>query len=206
MIERLAEIADRAVSRETFELLETFAELIRRESDKQNLVSAASIEHLWERHILDSAQFVRFEHHSGAAWADVGAGAGLPGLVIAALVEGPVTLVEPRRLRAHFLERATAQLGLAPRVSVVAAKAEHVSGQYDMITARAVASLGRLLALAHHLSTDKTVWILPKGRNARSELDEARRNWHCEAQIVPSRTDPESEILLLRRVTAKGKR
>ena len=206
MIERLAEIADRPVSRETFELLEIYAKLLIRESHQQNLVSAASIDNLWERHILDSAQLVRFERQSGAAWVDVGAGAGLPGLVIAALVDGPVTLVEPRKLRADFLERATAELGLADRVSVVAAKAERLSGHFDVITARAVASLDRLLALARHLSTDKTVWVLPKGRNARSELDEARRNWQCEAQIVPSRTDPESEILLLRRVTAKGKR
>ncbi len=206
MIEQLAEIAGRPVSRETFRLLEHYADLLRREAGQQNLVSASSVAKLWERHLLDSAQLVRFEPGPGAAWVDVGAGAGLPGFVIAALVEGPVTLVEPRKLRANFLERAAAELGLAGRVTVVSAKAERLSARFDVITARAVASLDRLLALAHHLSTDKTVWVLPKGRNARSELDEARLRWHCEARTEPSRTDPESEILLLARVTAKGKR
>jgi 16S rRNA (guanine527-N7)-methyltransferase len=126
--------------------------------------------------------------------------------VIAILVDGPISLVEPRRLRAQFLERVVGELGLANRVTVVASKAERAVGQFDVITARAVARLDRLLDLSTHLSTKNTVWVLPKGRGASSELDEARRSWHCEAQSVPSRTDPESEILVLRDVRVKGKR
>jgi 16S rRNA (guanine527-N7)-methyltransferase len=75
-----------------------------------------------------------------------------------------------------------------------------------MITARAVASVDRLLRISTHLSTRKTVWALPKGRSAHSELVEARRNWQCEADSVPSCTDPESEILVLRDVKARGGR
>lgn len=206
MIERLAETAGRPVPRETFELLDHFAALLREEAARQNLISAATIHNLWERHILDSAQLVRFEPKVGASWVDIGAGAGLPGVVVAAIVEGPVSLVEPRRLRAEFLERAVVELGLANRVSVVAAKAERAAGRFDVITARAVARLDRLLKLSTHLSTKNSIWVLPKGRNARSELDEARRSWQCEAETVPSRTDPDSEILLLRRVRAKGTR
>lgn len=206
MIERLADIAGRPVSRETFELLDHYAALLRAEAARQNLISAATIHSLWERHILDSAQLARFEPKAGASWVDIGAGAGLPGVVVAAIVEGPVSLVEPRRLRAQFLERVVAELGLANRVSVVAAKAERAAGRFDVITARAVAKLDRLLKLSTHLSTKNSVWVLPKGRNARSELDDARRSWQCEAETVPSRTDPESEILLLRRVRAKGTR
>ncbi|MBA3527012.1 MAG: 16S rRNA (guanine(527)-N(7))-methyltransferase RsmG [Pseudomonadota bacterium] len=206
MIEQLEETAGRDVPRETFELLERFAALLREEATRQNLVAASTIHNLWERHILDSAQLVRYEPHAGAAWIDIGAGAGLPGLVVAALCEGPILLVEPRRLRANFLERAVAELGLADRVTVLAAKAEKAAGQFDVITARAVARLDRFLELSTHLSTKNSIWVLPKGRSARSELDEARRSWQCEAQSVPSRTDPESEILLLRRVKAKGKR
>ena len=204
MIERLAEIADRDVPRETFSLLEHYAALLRDEAGRQNLISASTIHKLWERHILDSAQLVRFEPRPGASWVDIGAGAGLPGVVVAILVEGRVSLVEPRRLRAEFLDRVAAQLGLANRVSVVAAKAERATGQFDVITARAVARLDRLLELSTHLSTKNSIWVLPKGRNARSELDEARRSWQCEAETVPSRTDPASEILLVRRVRAKG--
>ena len=206
MIERLAEISGRLVSRETYASLERFVALLSKETVSQNLIAASTIHNLWDRHILDSAQLVRFEPRPGASWVDIGAGAGLPGLVVAILIEGPVLLLEPRRLRAEFLVRAVAELGLGNRVSVLAARAERATGHYDVITARAVARLDRLLDLSTHLSTKNSIWVLPKGRNARSELDEARRSWQCEATSVPSRTDPESEILLLRRVRAKGNR
>jgi 16S rRNA (guanine527-N7)-methyltransferase len=206
MIDRLAEAAGRDVSRETLDLLERYADLLREESAQQNLVSASTIESLWERHILDSAQLVRFAPSPHASWADIGSGAGLPGLVIAALVQGPVLLIEPRRLRAEFLERCAAQLGLGGRVAVAASKVEKASGRFDVITARAVGSVGKLLELSTHLSTRNSLWVLPKGRSAQSELAEARRHWHCDAETVPSFTDPESEILLLRNVKPRGGR
>ena len=206
MIDRLAEVSGRPVSRETYERLVRYGALVRDESARQNLVSRATLDALWERHVLDSAQLVRFEPQIGASWVDIGSGAGLPGLVIASLVVGPVLLVEPRRLRADFLGRAIAELGLHPRVSVASMKVEKVAGRFDVITARAVAPLDRLLAISTHLSTRKTVWALPKGRSVQSELAEARRNWQCEATSVPSRTDPESEILVLRNVKARGGR
>jgi 16S rRNA (guanine527-N7)-methyltransferase len=91
-------------------------------------------------------------------------------------------------------------------LTVVGGKAERASGSDDLITARAVASLPKLLEMSTHLSTRKTRWILPKGRNAESELVEAQRNWHCEAELVPSCTDPDSRILVLSGVRAKGRR
>ena len=206
MIERLAEVSGRPVSRETYERLARYAALVRDESARQNLVSRATLDALWERHVLDSAQLVRFEPQNGASWVDIGSGAGLPGLVIASLVIGPVLLVEPRRLRADFLGRAIAELGLEPRVSVASVKVEKVAGRFDVITARAVAPLDRLLGISTHLSTRKSIWVLPKGRSAQSELAEVKRNWHCQATSVPSRTDPDSEILVLRSVKRKGGR
>jgi len=206
MIGRLAEAAGRDVSRETFDRLERFAALLREESRRQNLISVSTLESLWDRHLLDSAQLVKFEPKAGAAWADIGSGAGLPGIVIAALVEGPVLLIEPRRLRAEFLQRVVAELGLADRVSVAPCKAESARGHFDVITARAVAAVDKLLRISTHLSTRNSVWVLPKGRRAQSELAEARRHWHCEAETVPSFTDPDSGILLLRNVRAKGGR
>ena len=206
MIDRLAEVSGRDVSRETFGRLERYVALLREEAGRQNLVSHSTLGSLWERHILDSAQLVRFEPTAGASWADIGSGAGLPGIVIAFLVDGPVLLVEPRRLRAEFLSRVVAELGIDGRVAVAPTKVERTSGQFDVITARAVASVDRLLAISTHLSTRKTTWVLPKGQSAQSELADARRNWHCDAEIVPSETDPDSEILLLRNVKARGGR
>lgn len=197
MRERIAAAAERDVSRETFDLLERYVDHLRTTASEQNLVSAASLEHVWDRHILDSAQLVRFEPRPGASWADIGSGAGLPGLVIAALVDAPVTLIEPRRLRADFLTATAAELGLATRVTVLQSKVERVSGSFDVITGRAVAALDRFLSLSHHLSTRNSVWVLPKGRSAESELAEARRSWQYDARIVPSCTDPDSRIVVL---------
>ena len=202
----IAVAAGRDVPRETVGKLEQYAVLIREENERQNLVSRSTLEALWHRHIIDSAQLVRFEPRRGASWLDIGSGAGLPGVVIACLVDGPVTLVEPRRLRADFLENCVAALGLAGRVAVHQAKVERISGRFDSITARAVASADRILALSAHLAHSGTKWVLPKGKTAQSELAEVQRNWQCSARVEASLTDPESAILLLEQVRAKGKR
>ena len=202
MIDRIEEIAGRHVPRETFHKLSAYARLLKTESVRQNLVSAASIEQLWERHILDSAQLARFEPFPGASWVDVGSGAGLPGVVIACLVGGPVTLIEPRRLRADFLARVVEDLGL--NAAVLQRKAEKAEGRFDVITGRAVARLGEFLKLSAHLSTRKSVWALPKGRGAQSELAEAQRTWQGTFHVEQSVTDHESYIVVATGVRAKA--
>jgi 16S rRNA (guanine527-N7)-methyltransferase len=204
MIETLDRAAKRLVSRETFERLETFAARLREENERQNLVSASTLDWLWERHILDSAQLVAYEPEARASWVDIGSGAGLPGVVIACLVDGPVTLIEPRRLRADFLEQTIESLRLNAVVKRM--KAEAVTGQFDVITGRAVAPLDRFLGISHHLSHAGTIWVLPKGRNAKSELAEARRNWQCTVCEMASITDPESTVLVLSGVQGRRKR
>jgi 16S rRNA (guanine527-N7)-methyltransferase len=201
VIARLEQAALRPVSRETFERLQRYVALLREENARQNLVSAATLDQAWERHIVDSAQLVRYESRPAAAWIDIGSGAGLPGIVIACLVEGPVTLVEPRRLRAEFLHKAAESLQL--RVTIEAAKVERVAGRFDVITARAVAPLAKLLEISAHLSTRKAVWALPKGRGAPAELAEARRTWQGDFRVEPSVTDDESEIVVATGVRAK---
>ena len=206
MIEALERAAGRPVSRETFSLLQQYIERLTAANAAQNLVAASTIEGVWDRHILDSAQLAQFEPSAGASWVDIGSGAGLPGIVIAALTEGPVTLVEPRRLRAEFLHETVVALGLAGRVSVQLSKIENIRGKFDVITARAVAPLDRLLGLAHHLAQNETVWALPKGRSAKSELAEAQRSWQCVARSEPSCTDPDAIVLVLSKVRAKSNR
>jgi 16S rRNA (guanine527-N7)-methyltransferase len=201
VIEQLERAAGRPVSRETFERLELFVARLREGSRRQNLVSLSSLDQIWERHVLDSAQLVRFEPTPSASWVDIGSGAGLPGVVIACLVEGPVTLVEPRKLRAQFLQETIGFLGIA--AAVICAKAEKADGRFDVITGRAVASLTQFLRISHHLSTKKTVWALPKGRNAQSELAEARRTWQGMFHVERSVTDPDSFIVVGTGVRAK---
>lgn len=94
------------VSRETMARLGDFTALLRAESERQNLVSKSSLDALWRRHIADSAQLISFAPSSEASWVDLGSGAGFPGLIVALLHRGPVTLIEERRLRVDFLRRA----------------------------------------------------------------------------------------------------
>ena len=201
MREKLAAATGRPVPRETLDRLNAYVGLLRTESRRQNLVAAGTLDAIWERHVVDSAQLARFEPFAGASWIDVGSGAGLPGLIIACFTDGAITLVEPRRLRAEFLREAVVKLGLS--ATVVQAKVERVGGKFDVITGRAVAALPRFLGLCDHLSTRNTVWVLPKGKNAQSELAEAQCSWQGVFHVERSVTDEDSRIIVATGVRAK---
>ena len=193
------------VPRETMDRLDAFGAMLREENARQNLVSRASLDRLWLRHIADSAQLLRFAPSPTATWVDLGAGAGFPGLVVAALHRGPVTLIEERRLRVEFLRRAAESLGVA--VEIIAGKVERFeSRSFDVISARAFAPLGRLLQLGTGLSTTKSVWLLPKGRGAQTELEALDPSWQGEFRLEPSVTDPEARIIVAEGVRKAGRR
>jgi 16S rRNA (guanine527-N7)-methyltransferase len=200
--EQLEQVTGMHVSRETREKMARYIDLLREENLRQNLISAATLDRLWERHILDSAQLLRAVQSYSGQWVDVGSGAGLPGVIVAILSGNPMTLVEPRRLRTEFLDRVVADLALS-NVTVTRAKIETVKTRFDRITARAVAPLSKLLGITSHLQHSRTVWVLPKGRNAKSELAEAEGSWHYDLRVEPSCTDAESSILLLSNLRAK---
>jgi 16S rRNA (guanine527-N7)-methyltransferase len=204
MIDEIAAASGRDVPRETFEKLERFAELLVEENERQNLVAPGSIAQLWTRHILDGAQLFGMAGREGA-WLDIGSGPGLPGLVIAILGGRPMMLNEPRKLRADFLRRAVTELGIS-QVEVADCKVERLTGKFDLITARAVARLDRLFAMACHLAHSETKWVLPKGESAQSELDEALEAWQGGFRLVPSRTHPASAIIVAEHVQRRGKR
>ena len=194
LIDQLRAAAGRDVSRETLDRLLLYERLLREEGRRQNLIAASTLGTFWERHILDSAQLLRFAPGPSATWCDIGSGAGLPGIVVACLVESPVTLIEPRRLRADFLHRVVARLGL--KAEVLATKVERAEGKFDVITARAVAGIADLLKISAHLSTRNTIWALPKGRNAAAELVEAKKSWQGVFHVEQSVTDPDSRIIV----------
>jgi 16S rRNA (guanine527-N7)-methyltransferase len=185
------------VPRET--RLAAFVDLLREEAGKQNLIAPSTLDQVWARHIVDSAQLLAHAPDDGV-WLDIGSGAGLPGLVVALLRDAPVELVEPRKLRTDFLSRVVAELNLTG-VTVHTDKIERTKGHATVISARAVAQLSDLFRIARHRSTSSTVWVLPKGRNAQSEVEEARRNWHGSFHVERSITAPDSLI-----VVAKGVR
>jgi 16S rRNA (guanine527-N7)-methyltransferase len=194
------------VPRGTMERLEGFIALLRDENERQNLVSRSSLEHIWTRHVLDSAQLAPLAPRGAATWLDLGTGAGFPGLIAALLHRSKVTLVESRRLRADFLRRAAERLGVADRTEIICARVETIAPRpFDVISARAFAPLGRTLALGAPFSTSGTRWILPRGRSAKSELDAARASWQGDFRIEPSLTDPDAGIVVAERVRPKPK-
>lgn len=192
----------RSVSRETLERLEAFDAALLKWSSAINLIAKATYADSWSRHILDSAQLYPLARPNFRHWADLGAGGGLPGLVIACLAaeENPgalITLVESDARKAAFLATTARQLGL--NVKVLRERIEKAAPLgADILSARALAALPLLLSYAHrHLDPEGTA-LLPKGRNAAQEVEDARQSWHFVLEITPSRADPDGAILVLR--------
>ena len=194
------------VPRETIVRLDAFVGLLREENKRQNLVSRATMDGVWARHIADSAQLLRFAPGHDASWVDLGTGSGFPGLVIAALHNGPVTLIEERKLRVDFLQRAAVLLGIDAKTEIIGRKVERMEARpFDVISARAFAPLDRLFDLGTRFSTNKTRWILPKGRNAQSELEAAESSWQGAFRLEASVTDPDARIIVAEGVKRKRK-
>lgn len=198
------------VSRETMERLEQFAAFLTREAASQNLVSASTLDHIWARHIADSAQLLRLLPDDGWQWnnwLDLGSGAGFPGIVVAILTGKPVTLLESRAGRIEYLQRAVEMLDLEKNVDIAGMPLEKMkTSQYAVISARAFAPLPRLLTGAARFSTENTYWLLPKGRNAARELMEAQENWNLDFHVEPSITDADAGILVGKLRFGRGNR
>lgn len=198
-------LANLDVPRETLTRLTAFEAFLRAENAHQNLVSTASLADFWTRHVQDSAQLIRFAPAGAQTWLDMGSGAGFPGLVVALLHRSRVTLVENRRLRIEFLQRAAHLLGVD--VEIVGADiAKLMPRPFDVISARAFAPLAKLLAAGLPFSTPNTHWILPKGRKAKSELEAASASWQGDFRLEPSLTDDEAQIIVARGVQQKVER
>lgn len=189
------------VSRET--LLDRYASLLVHESQHQNLIATSTLDSLWARHLVDSAQLVPMAADApDGCWIDIGSGAGLPGIVAAILTDRPVVLVEPRAKRVEFLRRVADQLGLSARVQVQPSRIEtfRPSRAAAVVSARAVAELSQLIASTIHCTDSSTIWLLPKGRSAQSEVEAARTKWQGVFHVEPSITQPDSGVVLARGV------
>lgn len=181
------------------------AEMLREANMAQNLVSAASLEAVWQRHFIDSTQLLDHVPRETRTWLDLGTGAGFPGLAVAIVrPEMDVHLVESRPLRSRWLNEAVKALELR-HVSIAPTPLEKVpTAEYSVISARAFAPLPRLLRLAARFSTSDTTWVLPKGRSAAQEL-ESLSGWDHTFHVEQSRTDPQSGIIVGRLSGKKGR-
>lgn len=174
--------------------LAIFAALVIAENERQNLIAPSTIEAIWSRHIVDSAQLAPLAQPG--LWIDVGTGGGFPGMVIALIRPEPMMMVEPRKRRAAFLEDCATELALT-NVRVMARNIERIDELATTISARAVASIEKLLQIAAGCAKEGTRWLLPRGRLSEDDLAFLRRHWRGAFHVEQSLTDPGSAILVL---------
>jgi len=182
--------------------LERLREMLADWNERMNLVGPSGLAEFWSRHVWDSAQLLAVAP-AAVTWADLGSGAGFPGLVLAILLKGRpgvrVDLVESLGKRCRFLEAVVEALALPAEVRQ--ARAETVAVQVDVVTARAVAPLTKLLGFAKPTMDRGAVGLFPKGRGADAEIAEARKAWRFKVDILPSRSGPDGRILRITDVT-----
>jgi 16S rRNA (guanine527-N7)-methyltransferase len=167
-------------------------------NERINLVSAASLAEFWPRHVFDSAQLLPLAP-AARSWVDIGAGAGFPGLVLAVLLKttpcARVHLVESQAKRCKFLTEAVEALSLPAEVHNV--RAEELALKADVVTARAVAPLGRLLTFAWPYFVKGAVGLFFKSEGVEGEIADARKAWRFTCNVTPSLSDPRGRILKL---------
>lgn len=198
------------VSRGTLDRLESYGRLLVQWQAKINLVAPGTVEALWSRHFADSAQIVALAPSDAKIWLDLGSGGGFPGMVAAILLAERggcrVILCESDTRKAAFLADVKRKTGIAVDIlpSRIELDSTHASvGCADVISARALAPLPRLLTLAAPFFHARSIGLFLKGREAEREIAEAAASWRFDAELKPSLTDAEGRIVVIRNPVAK---
>ena len=200
------------VSRETIDRLKIYADLLKAWSAKLNLIGPGTLDQIWHRHFLDSAQFLSHgpPQDPGApkVWADIGSGAGFPGMVLAIMGASPMHLVEANSNKCEFLSEvaratATAVTIHHRRVELMAPSDFSPTG-VDVIAVRAVAPLPKLLRGIGEIVTPTTVVLLAAGQDVESKLTRAGKSWKMTVERLPSITHPASIILRIQDLQPNG--
>lgn len=193
------------VSRETLARLDAYAGLLTGWSARINLVARSTLDDLWRRHFLDSAQLVPLLPPDARSVIDLGSGAGFPGLVLSVLGVPGVELVEADSRKAAFLREAARITGAA--LTIHGCRIESVPPhEVDVVTARACAPLERLLTFAERFAGPKTAYLFLKGERAAEELTLARKAWTMTVAQHTSRADPRGVVVLLQQVNREPRR
>ncbi len=197
------DLSGQHVSRETIDKLLHFQDLVRKWSPRINLVSKQDLQHLWERHVRDSAQLAAF-CDTPQKWLDLGSGAGFPGIVVAIMIRdrsdvAPVTLVESDRRKCVFLKSAARELNID--VDVQARRIEDLEQLAPTtLSARALAPLARLLGYARFQLAEEGVALFPKGKGWQKEVQQAKEKWSFQYDVLQSITDQDAAVLKIRNI------
>jgi 16S rRNA (guanine527-N7)-methyltransferase len=195
---------------EQVEAVERYRALLEEWNGRMNLVGPSAMATFWLRHAYDSAQLLEVASAAPPArrqvpvvWADIGAGAGFPGVVLAILLKGwhgaQVHLIESLAKRCRFLETVVDELGLPAQVHNARAETLRLTG-IDVVTARACAPMDKLLGYAQPILRGKARGLFLKGRDAEAEVAEASKRWRFEAAMIPSKSDPSGRIVSITRL------
>lgn len=188
------------VSRETLTRLKRYAEMLEKWNRRINLVGRGTIDDLWRRHMLDSAQLLPLIPADAGSLVDLGSGAGFPGLVLAICGVENVHLIEADRKKCAFLREVARETNTP--VTLHNERIEEIeSFQVDIVTSRALASLPKLLDMAVRFTKKHSILLFLKGRSADGELTEAAKEWNMRVDQIPSQTDPEGMILRLEAIS-----
>ena len=199
--------ADTKVSRETIQRLSAYAALLVKWQQRINLVSAATLDDLWRRHMLDSAQLLELLPVATGRLVDLGSGAGFPGLVLAILGVPEVHLIESDQRKCIFLAEAARAAGLTAGANpVIHNHRIETVGELNasVVTARACAPLDQLLTYAQKFLWHDGKALFLKGAAVEEELTAARKNWSMELERFPSASDPTGCILRIGQVRRAG--
>jgi len=206
--DRARALALTPVSRETLHRLDRFVATLLAWQRRMNLVASSTEATLWTRHVADSLQLLALAPDA-RIWVDLGSGGGFPGVVIACALAGipgaHVHLVESSGKKAAFLHEAVQAIGVPATVHATRIEdfVKKAPDSIDVITARAVAPMPKLLALAYPLLKTGMLGLFPKGRDVARELTEAAKCWKIQASLSPSRTDPKAQIVIVRGLEPK---
>ena len=187
------------VSRETFERLEIYAGLLRKWNPKINLVAKSTLEDLWTRHIVDSAQIFGLVQHPIDHWVDLGSGAGFPGLVVAIMAmesgsPADVTLIESDARKCAFLRTVLRETGATAKVLTKRIEAAP-SQNANILSARALADLSTLLEYAERHLVPSGTALFHKGATWKKELPDAQEKWKFDHRVVTSTTEEGPVVL-----------
>ena len=188
-----------AVSRETLERLDIYVDLLSRWNRKINLVAPSTVDAAWTRHIKDSAQILQISPGWVESWVDLGSGGGFPGAVVAIVAADKgrrtkFSLVESDQRKATFLRTVARETGV--QFIVHSRRIEDVEPlNADVVSARALAPLDKLLGFVHRHMNPSGVALLPKGANWQVEYGSALEQWTFDCKTHASTTDADAVIL-----------
>ncbi len=182
------------VSRETLDRLAAYVQLLEHWNRRINLVGRNTMGDIWRRHILDAAQLYPLLPARTRVLVDLGSGAGIPGLILAAMGVPEVHLIESDQRKSVFLREAIRVLQI-PAI-IHAERIEKVPSFFaDVVTARALAELPELIAMAENFASPKTICLFLKGETVGQELTALGTSWAIKCERFPSRSDPNGSIV-----------